>query len=347
MSIADLRRQTERTETDLPVHIPAEERRVRIERLRLRLPGFDIVGSREPSNSLVDCICQMVETGQIKYVQWSACTSREQEILGIKKITIDSSIVTDSSGFLRQQTKQDEYTADVSTDLMLTHALTRRALAFELAKVCPYETFAALTTRFMKEYMKAPMTRYCKVSLEQIENADRHVFIELATVTAGGVCVRPDGSYPVVDAMRDIMASSEFAFLLMQMPRHSAAAASSGAETKALGKNKDRGTSRSRSRRRKLTETHEKNRVANIAAGRGKAVKQNLKGKGKGKGMQKGKGPFDPTTETGRTADGSPICFAYNTGGCALTLTANRCEKGFHVCWKIGCGAAHSSHAHR
>lgn len=344
LSIADLRRRTERTDSDMPLKLPAEERVVRLARMKTRLPGFDISGVFEPSHSLVDSLTQMLETSQLKYVPWTTCTAREQEVLGVKKVSIDqSNIVTDPSGFLRKQSKAEDYKADVTTDLLLTHALARRAFAFELANVCTYETFAELTTKLMKEFMRPPLARYNKVSLEQIENADRHVFVELAADTAGGLARRPDGSYPVAVSMTRIINSPEFLFLLMQMPAASGSSHTVKDTSGAKGSGKNRGTSRSRSRRRKVTETQEKNAARNAAGkGRGKG-KQGKAGKGsKGKGSP----PFNAATEVGRTADGLPICYAFNTNGCKEASPGDRCSKGFHVCWKIGCGLSHSSHQH-
>ena len=77
LSIADLRRRSDRTESDLPVKIPVEERRVRLERLRNRLPGLEITGTMEPSHALVDSLGQQLETGVIKYLLWSTYTYRD------------------------------------------------------------------------------------------------------------------------------------------------------------------------------------------------------------------------------------------------------------------------------
>ena len=348
LSVADLRRRTERTDADPPIKLPAEERVVRMARLKIRLNGFDISGVNEPSHSLVDSITQMLETSQIRYVAWSTCTARDQEILGIKKIVMEPGFEPDSSGFLKQKSKPDEYLADVTTDLLLTHALFRRAIAFELANVCKFEVFAALTTKLLKEYMRPAVHKYAKVSLEQLENADKHVFVEIGARTVGGVGVRPDGTIPVEVAMRDILNSPEFLFLLMQMPSTSGgSAASSSKQVSSKGSGKNRGSSRSRSRRRKVTEMQDRNRKANATArGSSSSGKGQKAGKGGKASKGRSKGPFDPSTEVGRTVDGAPICFAFNTGGCTECSPGERCSKGFHVCWKIGCGQAHSSHSH-
>jgi hypothetical protein len=347
LSVADLRRRTERTDSDPPLKLPAEERVVRMARLKLRLNGFDISGVNEPSHSLVDSITQMLETSQVRYVPWSACTAREQEILGIKKIIMEHGFEPDSSGFLKQRPKQDEYLADITTDLLLTHALFRRAIAFELANICKFEVFASLTTKLLREYMRPPVHKYAKVTLEQLENADKFVFIEIGARTVGGVGVRPDGTIPVEVAMQEILKSPDFLFLLMQMPVSGGGSSSSGSKHVAnKGAGKTRGNSRSRSRRRKITEMQDRNRKANESSRSNSSGKGSKGGKGGKATKGRAKGPFDPSSEVGRTVDGAPICFAYNTGGCTECAPGERCSKGFHVCWKIGCGKAHSSHSH-
>lgn len=345
VSIADLRRRTERSDTDQPIKMPTEERIVRLARLKRRLMGMDVEGVLSPSHALVHLLTQMLETGNIKYVSWNSCTFRDQEVLGIKKINVEeAAIVADSGGYLKKQKTTEVYEADTSTDLLLTHALTRRALAFELANICPYEVFGKLNTRYFKEYMKPPLSRYSKVSLEQIESCDKFVFVELATRTAGGIAIRPDGVYPVQEAMTAIMASAEFTCMLMQLP----AAASRVPKGTGKGEGK-RHSSRSRSRKRRITEEQSRNRKANEAAGKGGRTARKGGGKGgrgQGKGGKSNGKPFNPAIETSRTPEGQPICYAHNTVGCPDAAPGERCSKGWHRCWRIGCTQNHPGNQH-
>ena len=63
LAISDLRRRAERTDADMPVKLPVEERQVRKQKLQLRLPGIEIEGPSEPSNALVDLLAQQLESG--------------------------------------------------------------------------------------------------------------------------------------------------------------------------------------------------------------------------------------------------------------------------------------------
>jgi len=354
LAIQDLRRRSERTESDPVLKLPIEERNVRMTRLRAKYVGFEIEGIHEPSHALVDAIAAMLETGQIRYVAWSSCTTREQEVHGIKKLEDDlSAIVTDvSTGFLKRVGKPQEHVADVSTDLLLVQALQRRAFAFELACVCNFSVMASVSTKLMKEFTRTPLLGYSRVSLEQVANADRYLFTRIAALTTAGVSMRPDGSWPVADAVAAILLEPEFSFLLMQMPGKAGQGSSSSTIPV---KRSERGDSRSRSRRRKVTEMHAKNRAAKEAA---RAAKGSGKGKGKAgrgagggpKGSGKGRGKFsrfDPAVETSKTADGKPICFGFQDGSCTAAVPGAACPRGMHVCWKISCGLAHAGQDHR
>ena len=74
------------------------------------------------------------------------------------------------------------------------------------------------------------------------------------------------------------------------------------------------------------------------------------KGGGKGttpKGKRDGKTPetalIVPEGCVSKTVDGKPICFGFNRGTCRWNGKGKRCQRGFHVCWKKGCGLSMSA----
>jgi hypothetical protein len=141
--VQDLRRRVEVIDEAVPVKLPIEERAARLTRLKLRLPGLVIGGQMEPSHKLVDLLVQQLENGQLKYVPWSLCTSKLQEVQGEKVDQV-------SRG------SQDDPTADVTSDLLLMQALNRRSLAYEIAGLCTYDAMEVLTAKLMREYMRPP-----------------------------------------------------------------------------------------------------------------------------------------------------------------------------------------------
>ena len=38
---------------------------------------------------------------------------------------------------------------------------------------------------------------------------------------------------------------------------------------------------------------------------------------------------------------GEPICFGFNKGNCDKVRPGEKCDKGWHVCWKPGCERNH------
>jgi hypothetical protein len=86
---------------------------------------------------------------------WSEVITREQEVLGVNKNNIIAqAFVPDSSGYVKTKKIEDPEYADISADLLIFQTLQRRAVAYELAELCPYDTFSNLGKKLMKEYSK-------------------------------------------------------------------------------------------------------------------------------------------------------------------------------------------------
>ena len=86
MFAADInRRATWPDEDDKPKKLPLAEKGARWETVKAKLVGLELEGQLEPSDSLVDKLVQMEESGQLRYVRWEEYTRKNQEIRGIKK----------------------------------------------------------------------------------------------------------------------------------------------------------------------------------------------------------------------------------------------------------------------
>jgi len=169
MSIGEIKKRIERTDSNVPAKLPVEKRKERMGRLRVKLPGLEIKGHLEPSHALVDLMVQILEQGVLKYVPWSSCTCREQEVLENKKADVGTTIVQHSNGLLKTQKADYLYIADNGGSLKLQNALQRRALAAELAGLCDYNTMQLLNIRLVKEFLREPFPHYRKVSVAHLE----------------------------------------------------------------------------------------------------------------------------------------------------------------------------------
>ena len=72
------------------------------------------------------------------------------------------------------------------------------------------------------------------------------------------------------------------------------------------------------------------------------------KGRGRGKGKSsKGEGRKEFTVPEGCVSrvNDKPVCFAFNQGRCRFRVNSkNRCGRGFHICWRAGCGSDRPGH---
>ena len=90
-----------------------------------------------------------------------------------KEISIDQSqrVVED---------KQSDVTCPTVTELEVSNALKRRALAFDLVGVCAYDVMAAYHADLLDHLHTPPPPGYSAVSVQQILRADRAAFMFLS-----------------------------------------------------------------------------------------------------------------------------------------------------------------------
>ena len=222
------------------------------------------------------------------------------------------SYVTGKSGSLEPVPMDVDEKADLTSDLLLQQALTRRSYAYELAGLCESVQMEALTAKLMREYMRPPMDQYLKVSIQQIERADRFIFSFIAERAMTGL--QPvAGVRPFQTALVAAMAEPEFAFLLMQLPRGSSSSQKPIAPTV----------------------------VHPVTVPPPPPPRQEDKGKGKGKDKK-----IKVKKTVFKTKDNKNICFRYQRGKCDLAKDGEACPKGLHVCWLMGCEKPHPANKH-
>ena len=93
MTAAELKQSVERQEDQGVKRLAQPERADRLTRQQGRLTGIQIRGSLEPSDRLVDLAVSFYEDNRIAYIEPSACTSKEQEVLSKSKEDNHISIV--------------------------------------------------------------------------------------------------------------------------------------------------------------------------------------------------------------------------------------------------------------
>ena len=157
--------------------------------MQAAVPALVLEGELEPSRLLVDKIAQMVKEGVLKYVPWEEGTTRADELAGLKK---DKVWKADSNGVVKEAAVDRAVLTSLAADLRLKYALQRRGLAMEMGNLCSFAHHERWANKLLAEYLREPPPGYKRLSLSQLERADRELFRRLAELTRAGLA--PDGA---------------------------------------------------------------------------------------------------------------------------------------------------------
>jgi hypothetical protein len=312
VAIAEVRSKVESTNDDVPKKMPKEERSNRYRMQQGRLGGIKIEGTMEPSHSLLDKVWAMRENDALAYLPLEDCTSRSQEILGIKK---ESFLKAEPSGNLKQVHRNINPTADLTTEYRVKLAFTRRSLAFDSCELCEFSKMEDLHEFLYSLVMKEALETHQPISVSQIIKADRQLMVRLIELTRDGIVADATGKKPIETFLPVARMDPLFNAILQPLPRGSY----SYEKTVATRPFADNGP---------------------MSFGGGKKGKEKG-GKGKGKG-KKGKGPGGSMPEElkglrTQTRAGGSYCWNFNLGsGCDMAKPGNYCNRGLHSCMRCG-----------
>ena len=335
MMMAELKQSLERHEDTPAKKIPQPERAARYNKQVARLQGMRLVDEYECSHTLVDSVYQQLEEDCLKYLSPEQCSKRNQELCVSSK---RAGLVQDVSGLLRAMTQDIAPVADVSTEMRVRSAFTRRSLAYDQVGLFRFETLEVWVDFLFAQVMRSPPPGFQHVSMHQILQADRTLFLVLASLTREGIAPRPNGDIPLELKFMEARTDPQVAALLQPLPgssssgSHSTAAHVPGtASAPGQGKKKLRQLARQEAFEASKRARPEDNRQS----------KGSSKGKGKSKGDGRSAGGNLPTELAGGVKvddQGRSICFRYNTAaGCS---SGSSC-KHRHVCCKPACFANH------
>ena len=320
--VADLKHRVERTDEEPARKLPNAERSARGSALQTRLgPGVQVYDENECSHALVDRIVQIYDENVLTYVDWSTCTSRLEELSGVKHV---KELKADAAGFVKERVLEVRGATDTSTDLLIRYALTRRGIAMELGQVMSYTVHEQLIAMLFREYLRAPPPGYNRVSIDQVRRADIEVFRQMQEQSRSGIRILPDGRMPLDLVLPGIMVSPRIAMLLMPLP--AAAGSKRGAPSGDI--ETSRPTKKPKTEKAKAkSDTSAKGRRKDT-----KVMPSELRGMSSLHGDKR-------------------ICFSFNMKvGCKEASTVevgSKCSRGFHICCVPGCGGSHARHDHR
>ncbi len=360
---ADLRRRVSRTDDDPPPKMPNAEREQRREATSRRLAGLDVSGELEPSDELIDLCAGMLESNALSYIPWDRCTTYAQQCDRPAGEPLRREWKTDAQGYLKETSAKASLTADLGShtrapELRLQNALTRRAIAMDIAGLMTYDVGAKVVTYLMKRLlMTPPDPRYEPPSLDQIRRADLHIWRELAKACRRGVRRGPSSTLPLDEAVGEVLRDQDLALIVQCLPR---APKSGGGGGGGGGGNRAadqtpsaKGSSRAQRRReafeKKKRELEQLAKTAADAEAAAKAPRRDAQPKCSGKGVRL---PPPLMGKCHMTHDKKSCCFGFNMGTCPAKDVApgQRCDRGWHVCMEPvnghACGRPHPVSEH-
>ena len=327
ITIADAKRRTEATGEDIPKRVPAPERAARYTDQVARLTGVTMTTNLEPSHALLDKVQQQLEENQASYVSPDLCTSRSQEIKGVRKDVDATAVIVEAAGrFLKVADHEPQIRTAVNCDYALRQALRRRALAYDQTGLASYACMEEWSERLFFAMEQEPPPLYHAVAKSQIITADRELWIRVIERCRSGilpVLVAGTITRPVETAVRLLMVDPTVLTFLAHLPRPASAASIDHEMNLEYGPDK---------RRRKGEQ------------------KGPPKGKGRGNGKAAGKGGKGqagklPSALAGcwKIVKGQKPCLWFNQGICrAEVAPGEKCSHGIHLCMGAGCGEPHS-----
>ena len=130
----------------------------------------------------MDIVVDMLETGGLSYVKAEQCCSRSQEVSLMKR---DPTMATDASGLLKVSSKQKDPVCEANAELKLRSALQRRSLDMDLSGIASFDVIEGWVQLLFSHLIKDQPRGYSKVSLQQIIDSDKQLFIMASHLTMG------------------------------------------------------------------------------------------------------------------------------------------------------------------
>ena len=233
-----------------------------------------------------------------------ACCSRAQEVEAVKK---DLALSTDSTGLLKLGSKTSDPQCETNTELKLKGAWQRRNLAMDLAGLASFDVTESWTQFLFLHLMRDQPKGFAKISLQQLLDCDKQLFVHASHATMGKLSASPDQKKPLDEVFEKLRNSTEILQYLTPLP---------------------------------VTRSHDPPAAADARPTKTAKVDKTSKGNGKGKNSSGNPPPKAQLPEGCVTHDDDkrPLCFAFQSGKCKFKgPPGKRCARGYHKCYKRGC----------
>lgn len=306
LSLEDLKARVDRSETSEARVLPLSEKMERIRLQQGRLSGLSFTPQTEPSHSLIDRVCQQLDDNCVTYVELSKCTSRHDETLNTK---VDNSLSLDSSGSLRMTKKPKLEDVNITGEHRLRLAFLRRSLAYDLSGIGTFSVLDIWTQKLFEKMNDPPLSGYRTISVEQVLNADRALWVKVSNDTRSKLHTRAGEPKAFDVSFAKFCEHPE----VLQHLAPTQAPSSSRPEASSFVGGKDKPSNAS----------------------------SPIQGKGKGSGKQSQGVPVPDNCEI--YFENKTLCKRFQLGRCAAKCKpGKRCMIGYRLCWRKGCHKPHA-----
>ena len=305
LALADLRYRQEHGSEGVAKKLPTAERVHRAKEQKSRLQGLVWGPDSEPSDQLVDRFVQMSEDNVVTYVKPELCTSRSQEVTHIKDT---KGLALNADGSLKLASQESNLRCATTGELKLRATFHRKALALDLSGIMTFGVVEQWRVYLFTMLQRESPPGYKSISIGQLLEADKRLWVLLSEETRGNVAGRPGSAPPCDSVFKKLTESQDVLSFLTPLPMPPPVPTGPRFEPY-NGKGKG-----------------------------GKTSDKGKKGNGKAPSIGDGKGANLDLPEGARahTEEGKPSCFGFNRNKCyhsKKVKPGKRCPRGFHKCW--------------
>ena len=219
---SEVKNKAGKREDSSHVSFAGPERDARILQQRTRLTGLRFKGEEECSHASYDLVLSLLEKDCLTYLGPEKFPTRRNELLQKKP----SKEITIAQSQLIVKEKQAELTCSTITELEVSNAFKRRALAFDLGGAITYSVMAAYHADLLDHLHLPSPPGYSPVSVQQVLRADRAAFLymseRLTTLKRNAI-----GELPLDTLLPSVLIQPTVAFHLLPLPGSASKASSS------------------------------------------------------------------------------------------------------------------------
>ncbi|CAE7838062.1 URC1 [Symbiodinium sp. CCMP2592] len=213
--VAELRSSLEQPSAEPSRRLSTQERTSRLQALQSKLGSFRISGQYEPSHQLVDAFSSMISDQSVRHVPLARCSCREQEVSNVKK---DEHLLRLENSALRLASKPQPLKVDLSTELRVAQALSRRGIAMEMAGIGTFEVHEAYARSLLEHLHRPPPPKFEAPGIDSLLRADRELWVRVAE-EVGSEFTGPGKADAIDNAIKNWQHSMQVAYFLVPVPK--------------------------------------------------------------------------------------------------------------------------------